>query len=75
MTNAFGRGNAKAILNGNDVLGYNSIVQRSINTIIALPYFINLGRASMLDISGGVFPIILSPAIWHNWNDDFLTLL
>ena len=61
MTNSFGRGNAKAILNGNDVLGYNSIVQRSMDTIIDLPYFINLGRASMLDISGGVFPTSSRP--------------
>lgn len=53
--NSFGKGDAKNILNGNNVLSYNSIIQRSVNTASELPYFINLGRASMLDITGGVF--------------------
>lgn len=55
MNNAFGRGNARSIMNGNNVLSYNSIIQRSINTALDLPYYVNLGRASMLDIAGGAF--------------------
>jgi len=56
MANSFGKGNAKYILNGNNVLSYNSIIQRSVNTVADLPYYVNLGRASMLDTTGGVFP-------------------